>query len=286
MTRRVVWQALLALLGIVLIFIVLFQLVSSVPVQEGVEATAAIQVPVAGGTYVEGVMGYWEAINPILAPSMAAGNPTEQDLTSLVFDGLTVLAEDGQIAPSLATDWDVSDDGLAYEFRLRRDVTWHDMAPLTSADVAFTVQALQDPGYQGDADLSALWRNVIVEQVDPHTVRFRLAEPLPSFLYYTTIGLLPAHLLGDVPAAELPSHSFSREHPVGTGLFKVESTAADRVVLVANEDYWGARPYLERLEFWFYDDWQGLLTDFERGEVHGFHPENDSLDLLSNTPGL
>ena len=288
MTRRVVWQALLALLGIVLIFIVLFQLVSSVPVEEEtVEVTAEVEVPVEGGTYVEGVMGYWEAMNPILAPLMAAGNPAEQDLNSLIFDGLTVLSEDGQIAPSLATEWDVSADGLEYEFRLRRDVTWHDSAPLTAADVAFTVQAMQDPDYQGDANLSALWRNVVVEQVDTHTVRFRLAEPFPSFLYYTTVGLLPAHLLGNVPADDLPSHSFSREHPVGTGRFKVESAVPDRVVLVANEDYWGARPYLERLEFWFYDDWRGLLTDFERGDVHGFHPaENESLSVLAETPNL
>jgi peptide/nickel transport system substrate-binding protein len=198
-----------------------------------------------------------------------------------------VLDEDGQIAPSLATDWDVSDNGLEYEFRLRQDVIWHDLAPFTSADVAFTVQAMQDPDYQGDENLSALWRNVVVEQVDAFTVRFRLAERFPSFLYYTTVGLLPAHLLGNVPAADLPSHSFSREQPVGTGMFKVESAAADRVVLVANDDYWGARPYLERVEFWFYDDFEGLLTDYERGDVLGFHPaEDESLSLLAGTPHL
>jgi peptide/nickel transport system substrate-binding protein len=123
--------------------------------------------------------------------------------------------------------------------------------------------------------------------VDDYTVRFRLAERFPSFLYYTTVRLLPAHLLGNVPAAELPSHSFSREHPIGTGRFKVESALPDRVVLEANEYYWGERPYLERLEFWFYDDWQGLLTDFQRGEVHGFRlAESQSLSLLADTPHL
>jgi len=285
-TRRIGWQALLALLGIVLIFIVLFQLVSGVPAVE-IAGTVEVEVPVAGGTYVEGVMGYWEAMNPILAPSMVAGNLAEQDLNALIFDGLTVLSEDGQIAPSLATDWDVSEDGLEYEFRLRQDVIWHDSAPFTAADVAFTVQAMQDPDYQGDANLSAVWRNVVVEQVDTHTVRFRLAEHFPSFLYYTTVGLLPAHLLSTVPAATLPSHSFSRQHPVGTGMFKAESALSDRVVLVANEDYWGERPYLQRMEFWFYDDWQGLLTDFQRGDVHGLHPaEDEPLSLLAGMPHM
>ncbi len=289
MTRRVVWQAVLALLGIVLIFIVLFQLVSSVPAEEEAtaEPTAEVIVPVEGGTYVEGVMGYWQAMNPILAPSMTGGNPAEQDLNSLIFEGLTALSEDGQIAPALATEWEVSEDGLEYLFRLRDDVTWHDSAPFTAADVAFTVQTMQDPDYQGDANLSDLWRNVVVEQVDDYAVRFRLAEPFPSFLYYTTVGLLPAHRLGNVPAATLPSSSFSRRAPIGTGRFKVESAVPDRVVLVANEDYWGEPSYLERLEFWFYDDWKGLLTDFERGAVQGFHPaEGESLSALAGTPHL
>jgi peptide/nickel transport system substrate-binding protein len=287
-TRRLVWQALLALLGIALIFIVLFQLVSSVPEEEvAVESTPEVEVPVAGGTYVEGVMGYWETMNPILAPPMIGGHPAEQDLNALIFDGLTVLAEDGQPAPALATDWQVSEDGLEYLFRLRQDVTWHDSAPFTAADVAFTVQAMQDPDYQGDASLSDLWRAVVVEQLDTYTVRFRLAEPFPSFLYYTTVGLLPVHLLGNVPAAVLPSHSFSREHPVGTGMFRVESALPDRVVLVANENYWGELPYLNSLEFWFYDDWQGLLTDFERGEVHAFHPlDNSPISDLARMPHL
>jgi peptide/nickel transport system substrate-binding protein len=216
---------------------------------------------------------------------MVGGNPAEQDLNSLIFDGLTVLAEDGLIAPALATEWQVSEDGLTYEFRLREDVTWHDNAPFTAADVAFTVQAMQDPDYQGDANLSDLWRNVIVEQVDTYTVRFRLAEPFPSFLYYTTIGLLPAHLIGNVPAVMLPSHPFSRSRPVGTGMFKVERAFPDRVVLVANENYWGEQPYLEHLEFWFYNDWEGLVTDFERGEVHAFHPPEDgSFSELTRIP--
>jgi len=172
-------------------------------------------------------------MNPILAPSMTGGNPAEQDLNSLIFEGLTALSEDGQISPSLATEWELSEDGLEYLFRLRDVVTWHDSAPFTAADVAFTVQAMQDPDYQGDANLSDLWRNVVVEQVDDYAVRFRLAEPFPSFLYYTTVGLLPAHRLGNVPAATLPSSSFSRRAPIGTGRFKVESAVPDRVVLVA-----------------------------------------------------
>lgn len=278
MTRHILWQAVLALLGIALIFIILFQMDS------GIET---VEVPVAGGTYIEGVLGYAEVINPILAPLVVQANPIDQDLSALLFDGLTTLDETGQISPSLAIDWEISEDGTVYEFHLRQDVTWHDGAPLTATDVAFTVQAMQDPAYRGDPALRELWRNVTVDRVDDYTVRFTLGEPFPSFLYYTAIGLLPAHLLSDVPAADLPEHDFSTQQPVGTGMFQVESVLPDRVVLVANPDYWGAQPYLERLEFWFFGDWDSLLVAHERAEIHGFHldrPQN--LPLLAEMPDL
>ncbi|MEJ2208403.1 MAG: ABC transporter substrate-binding protein [Anaerolineae bacterium] len=285
-TRHIFWQVVLATLGIVLVFLVLFQLVADEPPPPVVEE-ATVEVPVQGGVYVEGVLGYLGVMNPILAPRMVQANPVDQDLSALVFDGLTSLDASGRISPSLALEWQVSDDGAVYEFRLRPGVTWHDGAPLTSADVAFTIQSIQDPGYQGDPSLAELWRTVRVETPDAETVRFELAEPFPSFINYTTIGLLPAHLLGNVPADELPEHEFSTAAPVGTGMFQVESVSPDRVVLAANQDYWGPRPFLEGIEFWFYADWEGLLADYEQGDIHGFRPPTVSdLPALAAMPTL
>ena len=281
MTRHIVWQAALAFLGIVLVFFILFQLASS---QTPVET---VEVPAAGGTYVEGVLGYAQRINPILAPPMIQANPVEQDLGTLVFDGLTTLDATGQVSPALALDWEVSEDGTVYDFHLRQGVTWHDGAPFTAADVAFTVQAMQDPNFQGDATLRELWRTVIVEQQDDFSIRFTLQEPFPSFLLYTNIGILPMHLLSDVPAADLPQHDFSTKQPVGNGRFMVESVSADEVVLAANPNYWGSRPNIEKIAFWFYGEWDGLLADYERGELHGFHPPGlQDLSALVETPTL
>lgn len=282
MTRHIVWQALLALLGIALVFIILFQLSSDVT------TVTTVEVPAEGGTYVEGLLGYVETINPILAPNAVQANPVEQDLSVLVFDGLTTLDETGQISPSLALDWEVSEDGTVYEFHLRRGVSWHDGAPFTSEDVAFTIQSMQDPGYQGPAALAELWRNVMVEKLDSHTVRFILEEPFPSFLYYTTIGLLPAHLLSDVPAPELLSHEFSREKPIGTGRFQVESMSSDQVILTPFSGYWaGGEPHVGRVEFWLFGSEEDLLAAYEAGDIHGFHLERtQDLSTLAQYPDL
>lgn len=276
MTRHILWQAVLALLGIVVVFFVIFQLATTATPPE----VATVEVRAAGGSYVEGVLGFSETINPIYSARMVPANPVDQDISTLVFDGLTVLDETGRLAPALATEWDVSEDGMQYEFRLREDVVWQDGAPFTAADVAFTIQAMQDPNYQGDTSLAELWRNVTVEQLDEYAVRFTLQEPFPSFLQYTIIGMLPAHLLSNVAAEDLPYHDFSTRSPIGTGMFTVDQVTADQVVLVANPDYWGPKPFLERVEFWFYSEWDGLLEDYERGEIQGLHP--DDLEELAD----
>lgn len=275
MTRHIVWQVGLALLGIALVFGVLLQLGST---------ETSVNVPATGGSYVEGVVGSPTVINPILTPRMAQANPIDQDLSDLVFEGLTTLDEKGQVSPCLATDWQVSEDGRSYEFNLRHGVTWHDGAPFTAADVVFTVQAIQDPAYQGDAALHELWRNVHVEQLDNYTVRMTLQEPFPSFLDYTTIGLLPTHLLSDVPASRLRADEFSTQHPVGTGMFMVESVTPDRVVLKANPHYWGSQPFLGQLEFSFFGDEAALLASYQRGEIQGFHPLRS--DKIADLAGL
>jgi peptide/nickel transport system substrate-binding protein len=281
-TRHIIWQAVLAVLGIALVLLVLSQVAPPVTT-----TPTTVEMPAEGGTYIEGVLGFAEVINPILAPIVAQANPVEQDLTSLVFDGLTMLDATGQVSPSLATDWDVSEDGTIYEFHLRHDVVWQDGAPFTAADVAFTVQAMQDPGYSGPASLADLWRIVQVETPDDYTVRFTLEEPLPSFMYYTTIGLLPAHLLGNVSASNLREADFSTAHPIGTGMFMVQSVSSDRVVLAANPNYWGSKPHLDHIEFWFFGDWEGLLADYSRGEIQGFHPPSpQDLGELAGMPNL
>ncbi len=278
MTRHVIWQSGLALLGISLVFAILFQLAAS---------QVTVVQPQAGGVYVEGVLGYATLVNPILAHGGGQANAVSEDVSALVFEGLTRLDDKQRPVPALAKSWEVNDDGSVFEFQLREDVSWHDGAPFTAADVVFTIQAIQDPGFQGDPALQTLWRAVAVERVSDYTVRFALTEPFPSFLYYTTIGLLPAHILSDVPAAALPSSEFSTSRPIGTGPYQLESLSPERIVLVANAGYWGQTPFLKQVELWSFGDEDALLASYERGEIDGFQVANaTSLPDMAKLEGL
>jgi peptide/nickel transport system substrate-binding protein len=248
------WQVIITLLGIALLGSLLTYLAFTF---------ATVIVPDVGGTYVEGLVGSPQYINPILCQ-----NQVDRDLCSLIFNGLTKLSEKGEIVPDLAERWESSGDCLSYTFYLRRDVLWHDEVPFSADDVIFTIEAMQATGYQGAPYLAELWRSVEVIKVDSHTVKFALEQPFAPFLYYTTIGILPAHLLANVPGQSLPNHPFNL-HPIGTGLFQLEEVNVQHALLMANPHFYGPKPYLNKIEFRFYPDQEGIINAYERGEVQG-----------------
>lgn len=260
MGRSIRWQALIAVFGIVVL--------AGILASTAREFTA-LTMPAQGGIYTEAVVGSPRAINPLLSFS----SDLDRDLTGLIFQGLVALNERGEPMPALAESWEIGPDQKDITFNLRRDVRWHDGAPFTAADVVFTVGVLQsdafaESGQPASTFLSELWRNVSVEQIDRFTVRFRLQQPLASFLAENTIGILPSHLWNNVPVAEL-SQSPLNLQPVGTGPWRLASLNALAARLEPNPYASGATPYLEAIEFRFFPDYTSAFAAFQAGEVDG-----------------
>ena len=265
------WQAVIAVLAVGLILLVVGRTAFHM---------TTVVVPDYGGTYVEGVAGNPRYINPLLSTY----NDVDRDLAALVFNGLTVANARGEIMPGLADTWDVTPDGLSYTFHLRRDVRWHDGQPFTADDVVFTIDLLRAPDFPGQPEVAKLWRLVHVERSDPYTLRFTLPEPFAPFMSYTTIGLLPAHILKAVPAKLLADHDFNLR-PVGTGPFKVGEVTAQHALLLANLDYYQGRPYLDKIEFVFYPDDPSVVSAYRRGEVHGGHIPSELVAQVRSQDG-
>ncbi|MFQ5611998.1 MAG: peptide ABC transporter substrate-binding protein [Anaerolineae bacterium] len=249
------WQTIIALAGTALLATYLSSLVV---------IRTTVVVPERGGTYIEGIAGTPQFINPTLAQY----NPVDQDLTALIFNGLTRFDSSGQAQPDLAKNWSVSDDGLSYVFRLREDVQWSDGHRFDADDVLFTIKLMQDPDFPGVPYLHDLWSTVRAEKIDEFTLRFVLPEPFPPFMDYTSIGILPEHILSDVSGQELLNHPFNLS-PVGTGPFRLESITAQRAVLVSNQRYAGAPSLINHLEFRFYPNQQSVYAAYEVGEING-----------------
>jgi len=222
--------------------------------------------PAFGGTYVEGVAGVPQYLNPVIAAT-----DVDQDISRLVFSGLTRYDQAGAIVPDLASAFHTERDGRVWTFDIREDATWHDGKPVTADDVVFTVKLLQDRGYVGP--YSDAFRGVTVERVAPLTVRFTLPDVYGPFADSTTVPLLPSHLLGNVPYAELSRQPFNAS-PVGTGPFRVAEVDARQIVLLRNDDFYRTRPtrdrpYLDKVVLRFYPDPTEALLALSRGEIDG-----------------
>ena len=221
--------------------------------------------PAFGGTYVEGVAGVVQYLDPIIAATNL-----DQDVSRLVFTGLTRCDRDGTIVPDLAT-FQVDPTGKIWTFFIRFDATWHDGAPVTADDVLYTVGLLQDRAYGGP--FADAFRGVQVAVLGPKIVRFILPDAYAPFAGSTTVPLLPEHLLKNVPFGELTRQPFN-QRPIGTGPFRVTEVAARQVTLTRYDDFYRTKPgrsraYLDKIVLRSYRDGGEALAALARGEIDG-----------------
>ncbi len=282
MFRHIRWQVVLIFASVILLGGLMVYLA---------EAYSIEHAPAPGGTYVEGVVGSPQYVNPLLCQY----NDVDRDLCSVVFSGLLRFDERGQLQPDLAESWDVSAAGLVYTFRLRPNARWHDNRPVTADDVIYTIKLLQDPNFPGMQDVAALWRTVKAEEVNSLTVQLTLEEPYTPFLQYVTtgnFGVLPKHVLGEVKAADLPALPFNRK-PIGSGPFQVEQFGSSEtgqpqhVLLAAFPGYYGTQPYIAKIDFKYYPDFPSMLAAYRAGEIQGLNKvPADQLSSVRDTPSM
>jgi peptide/nickel transport system substrate-binding protein len=214
-----------------------------------------------------------------------------QLLAQQMFDSLVEYnLETYALEPALATDWEVSEDGLTYTFHLREGVTWHDGEPFTADDVVFTyTQIIMNPETRaGDAaqftfTVDGEERRVEVEALDERTVRFTLPAPSASFLIQQRFFIMPKHKLlefsveGGADPADInnawPTDG-NLEDVVGTGPYRLSRYVPGQlVVLEKNENYWkvdseGTRlPYIDTLRYLVVRGSEQQLAQFLAGNI-------------------
>ena len=201
--------------------------------------------PAYGDTYVEALQGNISG----LIPNVLTDGPSFE-VAALLYNGLVKYDKDLILRPELAESWQYSRDCLDLTFKLRRDVRWHDGQPFTAADVVFTYETMISPrtptAYGSD------FKSVdSVQAVDPYTVHVRYKHPTAKALQSWGIWMLPKHLLEEAAReGKLREAPQNRTNPVGTGpyLFK-EWKSGEKVVLVANPNYFEGRPYISRVVY-------------------------------------
>lgn len=211
-----------------------------------------------------------------LDPAVAA-NDHEVIIHRHIYDYLVELTPSGEIVPSLAESWDISDDGLTFTFNLVEGVTFHDGSDFTSADVVYTFNRLAEIGStamgllgqesvgEDDEGNTIFEPTFTITAVDDLTVEFQLETPNADFLFGIASRFAPILPEGlDVPnSLEAGTESFN-----GTGPFVLgEFDAGESVTLLANENYWGGTPELDSIEFVFIDDTNAQVDALRSGQV-------------------
>ncbi|MBP9669169.1 MAG: peptide ABC transporter substrate-binding protein [Candidatus Pacebacteria bacterium] len=226
-----------------------------------------VTTPIAtqGGSLTEGVVGTSRFANPLLATS-----DTDKDVSALVFSGLMRALPDGTLTPDLADSVEVSEDGTTYLFTLRADAFFHDGMPVTAQDVAFTVNAAQNPDFKSVK--RAEWDGVHVEAIDAQTVKFTLPRAYAPFLEATTLGILPAHLWENVSPADFPFHQLNKR-PIGSGPYQIDDVKEDssgapiEYTLHAFDDFTLAAPFIQRITLHVYANEDDALKALEKRDI-------------------
>jgi len=155
---------------------------------------------------------------------------------SNVFDVLVRVDKAGQeLLPGLAESWEASADGLTYTFHLR-DAKFSDGAPVTAADVAYSLTRIRDSELSLWSDSYKIIKDI--QTPDARTVVITLNGPSAPFL--STLAMPGASIVSKAAMESLGEEAFA-EKPVGSGAFMVQEwRRGDRVILVKNPNYWDA----------------------------------------------
>jgi len=186
------------------------------------------------------------------------------------------------VAPYFARSWVWDDDRRRLTMLLFAGLRWHDGAPTTARDAAFTLNAARDPA-TGFPRASALVALVGADASNDTTLVITFAAPQPDLPpILSELPLAPAHLLADIPHAELRRHAFGRS-PTGNGPFRFTArTAGQRWIFERNEEFpavLGGPPSLRRLVVAVVDEATIKFAGLVSGEldVAGIAPSMASL---------
>ncbi len=219
-------------------------------------------LPAKGGIYAEGIVGELKLINPVFANQ----NPVDADIVKLVFAGLMKYDSDQKTIVDDLADHTLSYDQKTYTFTIHDNVYFHDGEKVKADDVIFTFNdVIKNPEFKNEL-LRREFEGIEIKKIDAKTVTFTLPKPYKFFLTNLTVGILPKHLLFDLPVENLDQSSFN-QNPVGAGPFKFNqilvNTNSIDVILKKFEDYHGENPPLDGLVLKVYRDYQTLIKNLD-----------------------
>jgi peptide/nickel transport system substrate-binding protein len=215
-------------------------------------------------------------------PAEMSGIITPYLIYYALHDALVKPMPGKPFAPGLAESWSLSDDGLIYEFILRKGIKFHNGEAITSEDVKFSFDR-----YRGSSSKPLKDHVAAVETPDPQHVRFKLKAPWPDFLTFYTSATGAAWIVPKKYVEQVGDDGFKKA-PVGAGPYKfVSFTPGVELTMEAFDQYWRKKPSVHRLVFKSIPDESTRLAALKRGEVDiAYSIRGELAEEIERTKGL
>jgi oligopeptide transport system substrate-binding protein len=256
---------------------------------------------------------------PTIDPSLATDNVSIAILRQ-TYSGLTQITPDGDVLPDLATEWDISADGLEYTFKLRDDVQWvkyntgtgeievqrpvtaHDVVygtkrtldPRTASDYSYVVYVVKGGEALNTADIDALSEEeqqalmdgVGVEAPDDYTVKFTLEYPAPYFPSIASMWVLypmPQEAIEDKGDRWVEPGFYWTCGP----MVVTEWAHDDHIVLEKSPYYYGADDVqIDRIYGVMVTEASTAFAMYEANELDAVAPPLEEMDRVKTDPVL
>lgn len=226
--------------------------------------------PIPGETDQPGVLIYASGADATtLDPADAEDGESAKVLVN-VFDTLvTYPLDSADLVPGLATEWSESPDRLAWTFKLREGVKFHDGTPFNADAVVFSMNRLIDPTnpHRYGAKLPYGSDFQVIESVTaqgPYAVVFKLKRP--SGVLLRNLAMFVAGIVS--PTAVQADKENCKIHPVGTGPFQFDSwLPGEKLSIVANPDHWQGPPGVRQVIFKPIAEPAARLRQLKTGEI-------------------
>lgn len=235
---------------------------ASVATTSAITGAIAADEPKKGGTLISVLFQTPRHLNPAVQSGVVTGAPGAQ-----LFAAPIRYDEDWTPQPYLAESWETSEDGLTVTLKLVKSAVFHDGKPITSEDVAFSVDTIK-----ANHPFKSMFAPVTsVETPDAHTAVLKLSKPHPALMLAMSsqlMPIIPKHVYGD--GQDPKAHPQNSENVVGSGPFKLTEFKRDEHVILERFDefFIEGRPYLDKIVMRIIKDQSAASIGLENGELH------------------
>lgn len=240
-----------------------------------------VKAPASKQVYIVPQVGVTQlTLDPAL---VLPGDQASLDAVEMLYTGLVQFNDRLQVVPQLAQSWQISSDGLRYTFTLRPNLKFSDGAPLTSSDVAYSIDRALQPATK--SPVAPIYLNLIkdsdklfggyiptlindsIQTPNSSTIVITLKQKAPYFL---AMLAYPCSFVVEKSLIATYQSNFTNYLTQGgaTGPFKVSKySPGQEIDFVPNSHYYGPKPQLQKVAFPFFQQPDSAYHAYLAGQV-------------------